>query len=449
MKRMNLKYILILLGVMTMTISFNSCKDDNNSGGGNSLAPTITAVYLEDAQSSVTDRKVDFLRLGQTIRLEGANFLGISKVLVNGYDCYFNPTLVTNTSMIFTVFQTTGTASIYTDPSVNNTIAIVKNGQTVSIPFDVRSSAPTITSISHTMPQAGEQITVYGTGLQGITSVTFPGNVVVTDGIVSDDEAGTFFEVTVPQGVSDNGGSILAIGANGGAFSPADFNFKPGLLYNFDDATLNQNWSWGSGIDNTALTDLIPTTGTGPKSQGGYSVFNSTGDLAAGNVQKFWLNSTNVQKTMSALPASLSTDSCGIQMDIYVDGAWNSGIIRFVMADGYGNSRYCMVYQPVYLNNSTYSPSAFVNPGSWFTITLPFSNSSDFAGKTLGDVIAQMAAATYQQCGPFFENSGLVDANNNSIFDAVPATEKIYFDNIRVVSLSTPTYSDFPDDTTN
>jgi len=442
MKKMNLKYLLLLSGVITMMISFSSC-NDNNSSGGNSSAPAITAVYLEDAQSTVTDREVDFLRLGQTIRLEGANFIGISKVLVNGYNCYFNPTLVTNTSMIFTVFQTTVSSAIYTDPSAENTIALVKNGQTVSIPFDVRAAAPTITSISHTMPQAGDRITVYGTGLQGITSVTFPGNVAVTSGIVSDDVEGTYFEVTVPQGVSNDGGSILAIGANGGAYSPACFNYKKGLLHNFDDI---QNYSWGSGIDNTALTAQIPTSGDGPKSQGGYQEFNSAGNLAGGADQRFWLNSTNIQSIMGNLPASLSTDSCGIQMDIYVDGAWNSGIIRFVMADGYGSSRYCMVYQPVYPNGAAYDQTAFVNPGCWFTITLPFSSSADFKGKTLGDVLAQMAAATYQQSGPWFENSGLKDASGNSIFDPVPATEKIYFDNIRIVSLSTPSYSDFTDE---
>ncbi|GHT69766.1 hypothetical protein AGMMS50239_37080 [Bacteroidia bacterium] len=61
--------------------------------------------------------------------------------------------------------------------------------------------------------------------------------------------------------------------------------------------------------------------------------------------------------------------------------------------------------------------------------------------KTLGDVITQMSSASYKQSGPWFENSGISD-----VFDPVPSTEKVYFDNIRVVSLNTPTYSDFPDE---
>jgi len=445
MKKLNLKYFLLLSGVFAVMISFYSCKE-TNAGGGNLSAPEINTVYLEDAKSTVTDRQVDFIRLGQTVRLEGLNFLGVTKVLVNGYNCYFNPTLVTNSSMIFTVFQTTATTAIYTDPSVKNTITLIKGDHTCTYTIDVRSASPSITSVSHTMPQAGDVITIYGIGLQGVTNVIFPGNIQGTN-ITSDDVDGTWCQVTVPDGITTSG-SLTVIGANGGAYSPAYFNYKEGLLHNFDDV---QNYSWGSGIDNTASTDVVPASTpipNEPKSQGGYQIFNSTGNLAAGNVQKFWLNSTNVQKIMGILPAGLSTDSCGIQMDIYVEGAWNSGIIRFVMADGWGNSRYCMVYQPIYPNGAAYDPSAFVNPGCWFTITLPFSSSADFTGKTLGDVLAQMALASYQQSGPFFENSGLADPNDSSIslFDAVPATEKIYFDNIRVVPLSTPSYSDFPDE---
>jgi hypothetical protein len=52
-----------------------------------------------------------------------------------------------------------------------------------------------------------------------------------------------------------------------------------------------------------------------------------------------------------------------------------------------------------------------------------------------------MSAASYKQIGPWFENSGIAD-----VFDPVPATEKIYFDNIRIVPLTTPTYSDFPEE---
>jgi hypothetical protein len=323
---------------------------------------------------------------------------------------------------------------------VRNTIRLEKNAaNSLVYAFEIRASAPTITSVSHTMPQAGDVITIHGTGLQAIESIVFPGDVVVTTGIVSDEEEGKYCTVTVPEGLSGDG-SILVVGVNGGAYSPAYFNYKKGLLHNFDDV---QNYLWGQNIDNVALTEVIPA-GIKPQSQGGYQVFNSTGNLAANSDQRFWLNSGNVSTAMATIPASTSAADCGIQMDIYVEGEWNSGIIRMVMADGWGASKYCMLYQPVYVNN-TYQVDAFVNPGSWFTITLPFSLSPDFEGKTLGDVIAQIALEKTEknltQIGPWFENSGIPD-----VFDSAPATEKVYFDNIRVVPLNTPTYSDFTDD---
>uniref|UniRef100_S0DDM9 Putative sugar-binding protein n=3 Tax=termite gut metagenome TaxID=433724 RepID=S0DDM9_9ZZZZ len=433
MKNMNFIKHSMIFGLMVAVVSLASCKKDENAG--NSLAPVIRGVHLEDAQSSVPDRLVDFARLGQTIRLDGANFLGVYKVYINGYDCAFNSTLVSDNSMIVSVDSKVPTMDA--DPAVRNTITVEKkNGKSTTIDFEIRASAPSISGVSHTMPQAGDVITITGAGLQGVTQVLFPGNISGTD-ITSDDEDGEWCRVTVPSGITTSG-SLFVTGANGGAYSSASFNFKEGLLHNFDDV---QNYAWGSGVDNTPLTDVIPASGDMPRSQGGYQVFNATGNLAGSSDQRFWLNSTNVMTIMGVIPTSTSTDNCGIQMDIYVEGAWNSGVIRFAMADGWGASRYSMLYQPVYVNGTTYDQAAFVNPGCWFTITLPFSLSDDFGGKSIGDVIAQMNLASYKQAGPWFENSGI-----SGVFDPVPATEKVYFDNIRVVPLNVPAYSDFPDE---
>jgi hypothetical protein len=337
---------------------------------------------------------------------------------------------------------------------VINTIVLKKGDKEYSFDFDIRSAAPKITSISHTMPQAGEMITIYGSGMQGVESVTFPGGVVVTDGIVSDDIDGKYCTVTVPAGVSDEGGSILVIGSNGGAYSPAYFNFKKGLLHNFDDVN---NFEWASGVDaaDRSLTALIPASaGNLPTSQGAYALFNSSAALAAGNSQRYWLNGDKVKPMIDSeqiLPLSTPTEQIAIQMDIYVDGVWNSGLIRYVVRDGAGTTRYCMLYAPVYTNWDTttllptvYNPSAYVNPGCWYTITLPLTNSKDFVGLTLADV--KMGEDSNTQTGPWFENSG-IKVGDNVVFDPVPATEKVYFDNIRLVSLVTPSYSDFPDDT--
>ncbi len=439
MKNINFKsllYILTFVASAVFAFMFNSC--ENNDDKATSAPVKITKVYLEDAQSSVPDREVTFARLGQTIRLEGSGFTGVTKVYINGYDNYFNPVFVTDNSMWITISQDVPTIDAPED--VRNTIRVVKSASNFFVfPFEIRSAAPTITSISHTMPKTGDKITIYGTGLQGITSITFPGNVVVTDGIISDNEKGEFCIVTVPEGVSDDGGSLLVIGANGGTYSPACFNFKKGVFHDFDNVN---NYSWASGIDDagTPLTELIPNSGEGPKSQGGYQCFNKNGDTIAANVDiRYWTNSSSWPSALlSVIPASTSTSDCGVQMDIYVEGVWNSGVIRMVMADGYGTDRYCMIYRPWYVNEKVVP---FQNPGCWFTVTLPFSLSEDYEGKTFGDVVNSMVNATYKQSGPWFHNIGVTD-----VFDPVATTVKVYFDNLRVVPLNTPTYSDFPDE---
>ncbi|MDR2813218.1 MAG: hypothetical protein LBB79_00955, partial [Prevotellaceae bacterium] len=221
----------VLLGALAVA-GLTACSSDDDEA---SSAPIkVTAVYLEDVQSgSNTDRLVAFARLGQTIRLEGAGFSGLKKIYVNGYETYFNPVFVTENNVWLTLSGSTPT--VEADAAVRNTIALEKSGQPrVVHQFEIRASAPAVTRISHTMPQAGDVITLYGTGLHGVTSVTFPTNVVVTEGIVSDDENGEFCVVTVPEGLSDEGGALLVTCANGGAYSPACFNFKKGLYHDFD-----------------------------------------------------------------------------------------------------------------------------------------------------------------------------------------------------------------------
>ena len=325
---------------------------------------------------------------------------------------------------------------------VRNTIRLEKSTSNIfTYSFEIRASAPTITNVSHTMPQAGEVITIYGAGLQGVENITFPGNITVSQGIVSDDEEGKFCIVTVPAGVSNDGGSLLVIGANGGAYSPAYFNFRKGLLHDFDNVN---NYSWSNGEISDDLTDMIPAEGNGPKSQGIYRSLNKDAKTIAASdasvdVTRYWINNS-VWGTIlnnSVIPGSTPSDQVAVQMDIYVEGEWNSGNIRFVVADGYGASRYCMLYAPW---ESGGQRVAFENLGSWFTITMPFSDSEDFEGVDFQSILNTVAGVTYAQSGPWLENGP---------FNGLPAEDtnvNVYFDNIRVVPLNTPAYSDFPED---
>lgn len=428
---------LLLLATLFTLFVFSSCDDEEE---GLNTPVTVTKVYLEDVNSSVPDREVIFARLGQTLRLEGSGFTGIRKVFINGYETYFNPVLVSDNSMLVTISRDTPTIEASDD--VRNTIRLEKTAANFIVhPFEIKAAAPSITRISHTMPQAGELITIWGTGLQEVSRVTFPGNNVVTENIKSDDEDGLWCEVLVPQGMGNEGGSLFVESVNGGAYSPGYFNFRQGLIHNFDDVN---TYSWSQGEISDDLTAIIPSEGNLPKSQGIYRSLNKDSKLLAASdapvdATRYWIDNSTWANVVTAtgIPLSTPTSECGIQMDIYFENEWNSGDIRFVVADGWGATRYCLVYAPWAEGGNR---RVVENPGCWFTITLPFGDSEDFKDLTLADVLAQIDQASYKQGGPWFENGTI-----NGV-ESQPTNLNVYFDNIRIVPLVAPEYSDYPEE---
>src|SRR5690606_14509200 len=85
---------------------------------------------------------------------------------------------------------------------------------------------------------------------------------------------------------------LLILGANGGAYSPSYFNFKKGLLHNFDDVNTA---AWSTGRISEDLDALLPASGEGSKSQGIYRSLNVDGATmnasdALVDVTRYWIN---------------------------------------------------------------------------------------------------------------------------------------------------------------
>ena len=435
---LNKKYwsLPVLLGLLICTMGLVSCEDSNDSSDS---PMNITAVYLEDARSPVPDRKVEYARLGQTLRLEGSGFSGVQKIYINGRSTYFNATFVTDKNIIVQISKETPTMEA--KPEVRNKIILEKNGKPYEYEFDIRAAAPTITNISHTLPRAGEEITLYGTGLAGATKVVFPGNIPVTDGLISDDETGKYCIVTVPPGVSESGAVYIEC-ANGGAYSSSYFNYKQGILQDFDNVS---TYEWSNGEVSDDLSATIPATGGSlPKSQGIYRSFNKGNkEMPVSDnpvdLSRFWMKNLTWGSIINAagIPVSTSTSECAFQMDIYYEGVWNSGNIRFVAVDGKGASHFCMIYAPWAVGGNRV---VVENPGCWYTVTFPLGDSEDMKTLTLDGVLVLMAADPNNQSGPWFENGNIDGAASQ------PTNLNVYFDNIRIVPLAKPAYSDYPDD---
>lgn len=450
--------IWLLLGFLISSVAFFGCEDDEDPA--NNTPITVKAVYLQDVDSEVPDREVDFARLGQVLRLEGSGFAGIRKVYVNGYDTYFNPVYVTDNNMLI---QLSGdTPTIEAEEDVRNSIRFVKTGTELVYEFDIRDAAPVISRISHTLPQAGESIIIYGSGLTEIHKVVFPGNVVVTDGITSDEE-GEFVIVTVPDGLTE-GGSLFVEGSNGGAYSPAYFNFKEGVILDFDGNGQQGFWSWsedGSMINDEDLESEV--IGMGPVSQGTYVAHRpdriasfptnskrNTEVWTAGNDVDDWRGQLTPH-----IPANTPVSQVAFQFDIFVPEAWSeSGFLKLCLHNSFNGGEWA---------GDSYNYVPWVEDGEivpfetdgWITVTVPFSDFYSFSGTdeeyTFEDVLVAREESSYKNFGIYFENTDFTLANitgNDSDETEFPSSETsvdVFTDNWRVVSLDKPTYTDFPE----
>ncbi|MGB3775696.1 MAG: glycan-binding surface protein [Leeuwenhoekiella sp.] len=442
-------YGLISLLISVMSI-FTACNNDDDNGGG---AIMINAVYLQDVDSDVPDREVEFARLGQLLRIEGSGFEGLRRAFINGFQTSFNPVYVSETSMLIRVSGDTPT--IEAEEEVRNTIRLVNDNNEVIIPFEIRSSPPTISRISHTLPNPGEQITVFGSGLIEVSSVTFPGDIVVTEGIAFDEEDGEFFTVTVPDGVAKTGGSLFVQTANGSAYSPAYFNFREGVILNFDG--MGELGEFGNTLRQSGLKSEI--IGEGNVSQGNYAPTrpDSIASFEAGRnrlSEVFTSGSENWRSQFTPfIPTDTPLDEVGFQFDIYVPEPWEgSGFLKILLINNFNGGEWTggiYNYVPWIVDGEI---EAFETEG-WTTVTVPFTDFylfEDDAEYIFNDVLAYRESASFKNFGIFFENSNIqlsdVTRGSSDVEFVSTATDvQIYTDNWRVVSLETPTVTDFPE----
>jgi len=455
-----LRYLMFFVASLVLSVAFYSCDDDCDCE--NSEAPVIHRVFLQDANSSVPDREVQFARLGQTIRIEGENLLGLTKVLINGYNNYFNPVFITNTSMVLKINENIP-VSAKAPESVRNTIRLEKGGKFVVFDFEIRAGAPSINRISHTLPLAGEWVTVSGSGLIEVSKVVFPGDIEETIEIIQGVD-GKFFSVKVPNGMPDKGGSIFIECANGGVYSPAYFGCKDCVILDFDGRGVHASWSANHISEDDLLSAPLPSDGVN-KSQGKYAPMRPAriDTIKAGTPRatELWttgdinLRADLVEKGLIKADAPLG--EVAFQFDIYVPGDWNStGFIGVNLANNFsaGNQWTGEFYNYIpWLNGSTKVP--FKTPSGWITVSIPLNEFYAFSkGQfTFNDVLAFNESMSNKNVGLFFNNNDFTlkditgrESDENVKFPSAKTTVEVYVDNLRIVSLYTKKYSDFSDD---
>ncbi|MDT0647988.1 glycan-binding surface protein [Zunongwangia sp. F260] len=440
-----------LLGIFIFGFLFTACSNDDDAGGGGAV--TVDTVYLQDVDSDVPDREVTFARLGQLLRLEGSGFTGVRRIYINGFQSSFNPVFVSDSSMLVRVSGDTPT--IEAEEDVRNTIRLVKDNSETTIEFEIRSSAPTINRVSHTLPNPGEEITVYGSGLIEVSKVIFPGGVEVTEGITFDEEDGEFFTVTVPEGVSEDGGSLYIESANGAAYSPAFFNVERGVVLNFDG--MGELGEFGNTIRQGQLTS--EPIGTGVVSQGNYvPLRNDTiASFAAGRnrVAEVFTSGNESWRSQFTpfIPANTPLEEVAFQFDIYVPEPWEgSGYLKILLINNFNGGEWSGgVYN--YIPWIVDGEAVPFETEGWTTVTVPFTDFylfNDGGDYTFEDLLQYRESATFKNFGMFFENSDfnlsdLPEYNDDVEFPSSETSVQVYTDNWRIVSLETPVVTDFPE----
>jgi hypothetical protein len=452
------------------TLALTACSDDEESKYADTPI-VIDQIYLEDYRSSVPDRPVEFARLGQLIRLEGSGFMGLKKLYINGYNTYFNLTYLTDKSMLVNISLDTPVMDATDD--VRDKIRLVKTGTELVYDFIIRASAPTATSISNTLPKAGETVTVYGTNLHETTKITLPGGTIIESGIVSDDEEGEWYSFTMPDGLTANG-SIYSEGANGTAATPPYFNDSRCMLLDFDGTGVQGVWGWAAngsminnaGPDYTGEDYTSPDLVNDPTGSGrGLCVPIVPARLfpaAAGKarVSECWTSGDEDWASFfGAIPATTPVNEVALQFDIYVPSVWiGSGQIEVCLFnsfnwDGIGggdgqSTQQTAFYIPWIVDGKA---TAFQTEG-WRTVTIPFSEFRKYGTlfedaaantPTFQMVVDDKSAATYKNFGIGFVNTDFTYDGFAVVAQAF--NTEIYLDNWRIVPCEVIEITDYPE----
>ena len=461
----NMKYMWLLCAAILVAVTVSCNKEDEYFNEDYQSVPiVIDSIFLENYESQVPDRKVEFARLGQLIRIEGKGLYGMKKVYVNGYDTYFNRAYVTDRSMLLQLNAKTPITDA--DSTQRNKIRFVKDKAETTVDFLVRAASPSVTDISQTLPMPGETVTVYGTNLHETIKVTLPGDVVIEGDAITCDEDGEWYSFVMPKGVT-KGGCLYSEGAHGFAKTPDYFNERRGVILDFDGTGVQGGWS-ATYTSEDLTTDPL-SSGRGnvvpavPESVGGLNAnANGKGWFTAGGEKGAWTDpSDNWERFYELIPADTPVAEVALQFDVYVPQEWTTGMLEFTFQNnlssyGYGstetlntkNIEYptAVVWVPWLTDDFKKEP---YKTTGWTTITIPLNTVGKYQDTekemTFGTVCADRAVASYANFGMFLINNA-VKISEDLIYEPENFNQMVYVDNWRLVPYKMETVHDYPED---
>lgn len=238
---------LIWIAPIAVATLFASCKKENNGNKGLPIISRVAIVTKTDTIPNVVHRKdlttnqvynnirivpfdstVTVGRVNNSYAIIGKNLKTTKSISFNGKEVYFNPTLVTDQS----VLVSTGEFVPY-GPTANNQLVLTTSYGSVTYNFPILQPGANIVSFAPVAAGAGDIVTITGTIFENLISVRFdsiPAEIVGTP-------TKTEIKVKVPVGISQ--AFIYVQTAGGTTKSVSPFGFK-NLVYGDGYAT---GWS--------------------------------------------------------------------------------------------------------------------------------------------------------------------------------------------------------------
>ncbi len=412
-------YTLVTLGLSLLSvIGLHSCKKSESSGA----APTITGfrLNLPSPQDTVISAEgpIQAIRPGDWIVIQGTNLDNMKSVLFNGFPAIINTAFSSKMNFVVQVPANIPFADIPAE-SFNKVTVVTENGS-ATIDFPIAAPQPLITAVSNELPNPGDKITLYGTGLFAITKLTLPGNIEVPVTTVVSDPGGTFSTLQLPAGFTNQTGAISITTKYGTSTSTVLLNDRSRILCDFDNINTLNAGSTSAAVSNDVA--IFPGAHgnfarmTVPNMPAGdWSDSNPGRRIILNDVQ--WVPAANVNDP---------TENWALKFEIYVKNPWSGGCLFIHDWDW---NRTCR-YEPFLAEAN----GIYVTTG-WTTITLPLSNfkSKPSSGPTSGvdgtgtpaATVAELIGSSGMKRMAFLLNNAQIPVTN---FDAA-------IDNIRIVKI--------------
>ncbi len=426
----------------TVALALVSC-DGLSGGTGDTIGDLNESLSISGVQlhpdSAMSDLpQPDTLNPGDRIAIEGNNMNSVASVYFLGYEADFNPALSSENHMVVTVpsdlpFGELSVAGLDT----LDAIRVENNASQASYnEVPVLPGPPTLESMSNEYADPGEEVTITGSALYLVESVTLPDGTTIPGEEVEATTDGGGATFTIPAGASTEAGPITYATASGNDESAPLFMYRDdrGMLLNWGDHSSWQGWN--------AVVATSSDSAFSSGAEGSFAILQGDGEIPVGDNAWYGANqSINLNNQVWVDPANLgeSPENFAVKFELNIAEEWSTGNILIHLietSDGY-QSGYGYRVQPWLQDDGSVQA---VNWQGWRTITAPLSEFTDGYGDPEGSTAPSLTALLGEDGvagngGPD-GNPPSFRLNNIGGNGPIPPSQAFAVDNIRVVRIA-------------